>query len=70
MHKHDGVILGKHNVRLARQFGMQPEPQSGAVKEAAYGALRFRVLSANPGHHPASRGAIHNIHQRTKFVVA
>lgn len=60
-------VLGKQDIRLPWQLGVQPKTQSRSMQEAAHDQLGFRVLATDAGHHPAARGGINNIgHQASR----
>lgn len=62
VHEQGNSIPGKDQVGLAWQSGMQAKAKSGAMQKSSNGQLGRGVLAANPGHHPASRGPIDDIH--------
>lgn len=54
-------VFWKNEVGPAWNIGMKPIPESLPVKSGAKVALRFRIRSSNPGHHPAARCRIDDI---------
>lgn len=62
MDKYNGTILGKVEIRLAREVaGVEPVSEAFPEKRFSYYELRFRVLTTNTGHHSAARFLVDDI---------
>jgi hypothetical protein len=63
MNEHDTIVPVQREVRLSGEVvAVKSEAQAGAMQESPNGKLWRGVLAPNGSHHPASRNAVHPIH--------
>lgn len=64
VYKNYGIPFRKHNVRATEKvFAVKPEAISKGMQTSAYDYFRFRILSADTGHHFATLRRRNNVCQ-------
>ena len=68
MDEYDSTMLRKRQIGLAWELGMKRETQSLAMKKTPDQLFRLRILSTNPGHHPAPRCTVHYVRHQASSL--